>query len=304
MEDNYKLAKWLSGELSEAELHAFEKTPDFKTYEKIAIYSSQMEAPSFDENKLYEEVIAAKKKNTRVISMHQTWWFRVAAIFLVFLGLTYFYNTSIAITESAVYGEFNTFKLPDNSQVVLNAGSEIDYNKWNWDNHRQLQLSGEAYFRVAKGKKFEVQTNLGKVTVLGTQFNVKARKNRFDVTCYEGRVKVNYQKQQLVITKGQRVSFKDGILLNTPNSMALQPEWTSKELAFVDEHLSAILEEMERQYNCTFEYADINNSQLFTGTIPANNIDQGLQVLATIYHVKFKKTTNNKISLEFVDVEK
>jgi transmembrane sensor len=304
MEENYELAKWLAGELSDAELQAFEKTPEFKTYEKIAIYSSQMEAPFFDENKLYKDVIGAKKKATRVISLNQTWWFRVAAVFLLFLGLTYFYNNSVAITESALNGEFNTFELPDNSHVVLNAGSEIDYNKWNWDNHRQIQLSGEAYFRVAKGKKFEVQTNLGTVTVLGTQFNVKARKNRFDVTCYEGRVKVNYQKQQLVITKGQRVSFKDGVLLDTSNAMVLEPEWTSKELAFVNENLSAILEEMERQYNCTFVHSDINNSQLFTGTIPANNIDQGLQVLATIYHVKFKKTSNNKISLKFVDVEK
>ncbi|MBK8599780.1 MAG: FecR family protein [Flavobacterium sp.] len=304
MEDNYKLAKWLAGELSEAELRTFEKSPEFKTYEKIAHYSSQLAPPSFDENSLYQNVISGRKKTTRVVSLHQTWWFRVAAVFLIFLGLTYFYTTSIAITESAENGEFNVFNLPDDSQVVLNAGSEIDYNKWNWDNHRQLQLSGEAYFKVAKGKKFEVQTNLGTVTVLGTQFNVKARKNRFDVTCYEGRVKVNYDKQQLVITKGQRVSFKDGILLESPNTIVLKPEWTSQELAFVNENLSAILEEMERQYDCTFVYADINNSQLFTGTIPANNVDQALQVLATVYHLKFKKTSNNTITLEFIDVEK
>ena len=31
MEDNYKLAKWLAGELSEAELRTFEKSPEFKT---------------------------------------------------------------------------------------------------------------------------------------------------------------------------------------------------------------------------------------------------------------------------------
>jgi ferric-dicitrate binding protein FerR (iron transport regulator) len=304
MEEKYELAKWLAGELSEGELRTFEKTPEFKTYEKIAHYSSQLESPSFDENSLYQNVIFGRKKTARVVALHQTWWFRVAAIFLIFLGLTYFYTTSIAITEAAENGEFNVFNLPDDSQVVLNAGSEIDYNKWNWNNDRQLQLSGEAYFKVAKGKKFEVQTNLGTVTVLGTQFNVKARKNRFDVTCYEGRVKVNYDKQQLVITKGQRVSFKDGILLESTNTKVVQPEWTSQELAFVNENLSAILEEMERQYDCTFVYDDSNNSQLFTGTIPANNIDQALQVLTTVYHLKFKKTSNNTITLEFIDVEK
>ena len=304
MEEKYELAKWLAGELSEGELRAFEKTPEFKTYEKIAQYSSQLESPSFDEDSFYHHIISGRKKTARVVALHQTWWFRVAAVFLLFLGFTYFYTTSIAITEVAENAEFSVFNLPDDSKVVLNAGSEIDYIKWNWDNHRQLQLSGEAYFKVAKGKKFEVRTNLGSVTVLGTQFNVKARKNRFDVTCYEGRVKVNYEKQQIFITKGQRVSFKDGKLVDVTNTMVLKPEWTSQELAFRDENLSAILEELERQYNCTFIVAPINNAQLFTGTLPANNINQALQVLAAIYHLKFEKTANNTITLEFIDVEK
>ena len=183
------------------------------------------------------------------------------------------------------------------------AGSEIDFNKWNWDTHRYLQLTGEAYFKVAKGKKFEVQTVLGKVTVLGTQFNVKARKNRFDVTCYEGRVKVNYKNQQVLITKGERVSFENGKLLSTPNSNSVKPEWTSGELAFVNEKLSAILEEMERQFNCTIENKDVSNEQLFTGTLPANNLEESLQIIAAIYHLQYKKGNNHTIILEHLNVE-
>jgi len=36
MEENYELAKWLAGEMSEAELQAFQKTPAYETYHKIA----------------------------------------------------------------------------------------------------------------------------------------------------------------------------------------------------------------------------------------------------------------------------
>ncbi len=303
MEDNYKLAEWLAGDMSEAELVAFQKTPEFETYHKIALYSSQLEAPSFDENKLYENVISKNKKTVKVISMHQSWWFKIAAVFVLFLGLTLFYKTTIAVTQYAENGNQTSFVLPDNSKVVLNAGSEIEYSKWNWDTHRHLQLNGEAYFRVAKGKKFEVQTNLGKVTVLGTQFNVKARKNRFDVTCYEGRVKVNYKNQQVLITKGERVSFENGKLLSTPNSNSIKPEWTSGELAFVNEKLSAILEEMERQFNCTFENKNNSNLQLFTGTLPADNLEESLQIVSSIYHLKYKKVSNHKIILEHLNVE-
>ena len=304
MEENYELAKWLAGEMSEAELQAFQKTPAYETYHKIAQYSSQLEAPAFAADKIYQKVIAQPKKSVKVVSLHQTWWFKVAAVLVLFLGLTFFYKTNIAITETASNGAQTSFTLPDNSSIVLNSGSEIEYNKWSWDKNRQLQLSGEAYFKVAKGKKFEVNTHLGTVTVLGTQFNVKARKNRFDVTCYEGRVKVNYQNQEIVITKGKRVSFENGKLIAIPDTMVLQPEWTSGELAFVNENLTSIIAELERQFDCSIDYKGTATSQLFTGTLPAKNLNDALQILVATYHLKSKRESDHKITLELLDVEK
>lgn len=304
MEENYELAKWLAGEMSEAELQAFQKTLAFETYHKIAQYTSQLEAPAFNADKVLEKVIAQPKKSTKVVSLQQTWWFKAAAVVVLFLGLTFFYKTNIAITETAGNGAQAIFTLPDNSSIVLNSGSEIEYNKWSWDQNRQLQLSGEAYFKVAKGKKFEVNTHLGTVTVLGTQFNVKARNKRFDVTCYEGRVKVNYQNQEIVITRGKRVSFENGVLLAIPDTMVLQPEWTSGELAFVNENLTAIIAELERQFDCSIDYKGASTSQLFTGTLPAKNLDDALQILAATYHLKSKKESDHKITLELLDVEK
>jgi transmembrane sensor len=303
MEDNYTLAKWLAGELSEAELQAFEGTSEFPIYQKIANYSSQLEAPAFDENKLYDSIVSVKKESRKVIALHQTMWFKIAAIVVLFLGLSVFYKTSIAISEYAKNGEQTNFSLPDHSQVVLNAGSEINYNKWNWDKRRHLELTGEAYFRVAKGKKFEVQTDLGMVTVLGTQFNVKARGNRFDVTCYEGRVKVNYQQQQVVITRGNRVSFENGVLLKIPNTNATKPEWTAGELTFVDASLASILDEMSRQYDCTIQHQNIVSAQLFTGTLPGDDLEKGLQILSSMYHIKYQRSSNNEITLELLNVE-
>jgi ferric-dicitrate binding protein FerR (iron transport regulator) len=304
MEENYELAKWLAGEMSEAELQAFQKTPAYETYHKIAQYSSQLEAPAFNADKVFEKIIAQPKQSGKIVSLHQTLWFKIAAIFVLFLGLTFFYKTNIAVTETASNGTQSTFTLPDNSSIVLNSGSEVEYNKWTWDQNRALQLSGEAYFKVAKGKKFEVNTNLGTVTVLGTQFNVKARKNRFDVTCYEGRVKVNYQNQEIIITKGKRVSFENGLLIAIPDTMVLQPEWTSGELAFVNENLTAIISELERQFDCSIDYKGASTSQLFTGTLPAKNLDDALQILASTYHLKSKKESDHKITLELLDVEK
>jgi ferric-dicitrate binding protein FerR (iron transport regulator) len=42
----------------------------------------------------------------------------------------------------------------------------------------------EAYFQVKKGQTFSVNTTDGVVKVLGTHFNVKQRKNYFEVKLF------------------------------------------------------------------------------------------------------------------------
>ncbi|MFD0779580.1 hypothetical protein ACFQZF_14995 [Flavobacterium myungsuense] len=45
MKENYNLAKWLAGEMTQNELDEFKKTPEYNTYSKIETYSSQLKAP-------------------------------------------------------------------------------------------------------------------------------------------------------------------------------------------------------------------------------------------------------------------
>jgi len=301
MEENYPLAKWLNGEMTEAELKEFQAQPDYAIYEKIKKHSSSLEAPAFDEATILTAILKSPKKKVKTISLTQHWLFRAAAVLVISLGLFFTYNNFSAAKEYAENGNQKNFFLPDNSEVVLNSGSEIQYKKWNWDSNRTLDLEGEAYFKVAKGKKFEVNTALGKVTVLGTQFNVKQRDNRFDVTCYEGRVKVNYNQTEIVITKGMSVSFEDGKMLQLPDITTHNPEWLSHELAFYQEDLKAIVSEIERHFNVTLELKTADNNQLFTGIIPAKDINISLEILATTYHLKPTKVDRNKYILESLD---
>ncbi|MBS7786349.1 FecR family protein [Flavobacterium sp. CYK-55] len=303
MEENYELAKWLAGDMSPEELRAFEARPEFATYAKIARYSTQLEAPSFDADSMYRKITVAPKA-TKVILLYQKTWFKIAATITILLGITLFYKTNVAISEISENGELKSFALPDDSHVVLNSGSSINYSKWGWDKNRSLDLNGEAYFKVAKGKKFEVNTNLGTVTVLGTQFDVKARKNRFDVVCYEGRVKVNYQNHEVIITKGKAVSFENGIKLNIPNHLNIHPSWMTGEFSFIQEHLDNIIDEMERHFNVDIECKSSGNGQLFTGSIPQLNLDQALAIISSTYHLKVQKVNSQKIILQVANEEK
>lgn len=297
MEKNYNLSKWLNDELTEAELAEFKADPDFDNYEKIKKYSAQLKVADFDEEKILDSVISHKKTSPQIIPLYKNWIFRVAAVLVIAMSIFFSVQNLSSEIQYASNGKRTTFSLPDHSEVVLNAGSEIEFRKWNWDNHRNLELKGEAYFRVAKGKKFEVKTDLGKVSVLGTQFNVKARKNRFDVTCFEGRVQVNYKDKEIILTHGQSVIFENGIQMNT-NSTSPKPEWLENQIAFTKERLPNILDEIQRQYNVSISVKTDLKDELFTGKIPTDNLDIALKIIGTTYNLEPKKIDKTQIIFE------
>lgn len=295
MKENYDLAKWLAGEMTEIELNDFKKTPEFYTYYKIADYSSQLKTPPFEENQLYKNILENNKTN--IIPLYRNWFFKIAAIVVLFLSITFVMRNFITETQSATSGKRTTFTLPDNSEVVLNAESQIDYKKWNWSENRKLTLKGEAFFKVAKGKRFEVTTLLGKVTVLGTQFDVKARKNRFEITCFTGKVKVNYKHKEIILTPGKSVTFENELQINSKVSLT-KPDWLDNKIAFNRDSLMFIVDEIQRQYDVSIDIRTNHPDELFTGKIPTDNLDIALEIIATAYHFKTMKVTPNKIILE------
>lgn len=294
MKENQILAKWLNDDLSEEELAEFESSPDFEKYQKIKNYTAHLEVDDLDEDTMLSNILQHKKATQKVIPLYKKWVFRAAAIFVLALGITFVMKNFVPQTHIANFGEKTTFTLPDNSEVVLNSGSEINYKKWNWNSNRRLELKGEAYFKVSKGRRFEVQTPLGKVSVLGTQFNVKARKNRFDVMCYEGRVKVNYAQTQIILTHGQSVTFENGKQFNTSIN-SLKPAWIDNQISFYKENIKSLLDEIQRQYNVTIVLNTKDTSSLFTGKLPTKDLDVALQIISTTYHLEAKKVSKNKI---------
>ena len=142
-----------------------------------------------------------------------------------------------------------------------------------------------------------METNLGNVAVLGTQFNVKARKNRFNVTCFEGRVKVNYKNKEIILSHGQSVIFENGNQVNTTVD-DVKPDWLQNKITFNKDHLNTMLEEIQRQYNIEIDVKTAYPESLFTGKIPTDNLEVALQIIATTYNLEFKKIGTSKIIFE------
>jgi transmembrane sensor len=292
MNNDIKLAKWLNDEMDETELKEFESLPEYATYNKIKKYSAQLTAPDADMDALYSAISINKYNRTTPKTRRiSTWVPRIAAVLFIALGLSFFMYVNHTTHEFAANGSMAMLALPDDSEVTLNAGSEISYKEYNWSDNRRVELQGEAYFKAAKGKTFDVVTPLGTITVVGTQFNVKARGNRLDVTCFEGTVKVATAHDTIMLTPGKTVAYDNGANLHLPNVARTEPGWMHHEAVFVSENFNNVIAELERQFDIKIVVNGTLPLKSYNGTIPTRAKDKNtaLDMVITAYNLKYKK---------------
>lgn len=169
-----------------------------------------------------------------------------ASVMLVLILSARFYTTEIS-TEMA---QHQRVVLPDKSIVMLNSESKLSYHPFWWPFSRQVNMSGEAFFIVKKGKKFSVETELGTVLVLGTEFNVYVRDKRFETFCRTGRVKVTSGTNRIILNPQQQGRFtKTGFELENLGSNNQPTSWIKGQFSFDKRPLPEVIREVERQYN-------------------------------------------------------
>jgi transmembrane sensor len=285
MKDETHVAQWLAGELSDTELTGIVGSKRFATLLRIRETFDHIQTPQLRDEHMLDTIFGYEKMTApKVMPLYRSRWMQaVAALIVILFGLGVYFTSVEEV--SAAYGQTYALTLPDQSQVMLNSGSQAAYKDFNWDSNRIIKLDGEAYFKVAKGKRFDVETPLGKVSVLGTQFNVKARGNRLDVTCYEGRVLVQYKAKQVVVNANQYITVESDATSGVQPVDVKEPQWMHDELFFNKEKFSSVIEEIERHYNVTIK-TDYKTSQPLSGPIPGNNLDQALHALSVTFHLK------------------
>jgi ferric-dicitrate binding protein FerR (iron transport regulator) len=112
--------------------------------------------------------------------------------------------------------------------------------------------------------------------------------------CYEGKVSVVHQKREFILTPQQGITFTDNTDTGVKEVNMAEPKWLNEEIAFTEESLSGVLAELERQYNVEIE-TGVQSKQLFTGTLPANDMDVALKVIAKTFHLEIQKNNGNII---------
>ena len=288
MKDNH-LAKWLNNELSEAELEEFKNSPGYASYERIVKAAEEIGSPDFDVEKALKDLEARKAGKAPGVIRLNPWKkvLRIAAVIAFIFALSLVYLSTLEETISTRYAQRTEVVLPDASEVWLNAGSEISYDKKNWDKERRVGLKGEAFFKVAKGKKFSVATSGGTVMVLGTRFNVENRGKYFEVSCFEGLVRVTYRGESRELPAGTSFLAIDGKIMPIQGPGANAPSWINNESTFQSTPLAYVLAEFERQYNVEVNTRNVNLDQLYTGSFSNTNINLALQSISAPSQISF-----------------
>ncbi len=297
--DETFLARWLNKELTKEELSSFEKTDEFKEYQKIISKVALFEAPSFNKQKVFKAIQekTQEQQKSKVRKLVPNWVMAAAASIAILFGVFYFMNTTNTVYETS-YGEQLAVVLPDGSEVQLNAKSELSLDKEDWKKGvRKLSLKGEGYFKVQKGSKFTVETKGGSVAVLGTQFNVRSTKGYFEVLCYEGKVSVDSDKVSVILLPGKAFTKLEG--KNPVNSEFKEtaPSWISGETTFQKVPLKYVIKELEKLYQININLEEAYNNQLFTGSFTNTNKETALKTVCIPMGLQYVFENETKVTI-------
>lgn len=189
--------------------------------------------------------------------------------------------------------------LEDGTKVWLGAASSITYPVAFGGSDRTVRLSGAAYFEVAHQteRPFQVKVMSHEhpldIIVTGTKFNVNAYPEEPEVQTrvFEGSVKLSSGKYTVVLTKGEKVIFKNGFLQAKVKN--LEEDWMrSGTLHFDNEDIGQVMRMLAREYNVRLVYhAGAGKKMYLTGEISRKNrLEKVLHIieLATDYQFLFE----------------
>lgn len=277
-----------------------EQQEDSAQMERIIALTENLDAPAQRSKEqawdiLVDRINSEAKDNERVMTPVATnkrsnqwmyWAAGVAAIFLVgFFGIK---NISKPISISSEVASTLAYQLPDESIVSLNANSTITFIEKDWEDKREIRLSGEAFFQVEEGSQFTVLTNTGQVQVLGTSFNVKERDGVYEVSCATGKVAVSSGDEEVILTPGQRTYLYATQLKKSTINIDEIGAWRNGDFYFNQAPLETVVKELERQFEIEISLSPDISDRIYNGYFNKENLTEALQLVFVPMGLQFQ----------------
>jgi hypothetical protein len=162
-------------------------------------------------------------------------------------------------TMSTPRGRQFHIRLPDGTEVWLNAASSIRYPTSFSGKDRVVDITGEAYFEVAKNvdRPFKIAVNGGtRIDVLGTHFNVNAYPDEPSVntTLLEGAVRVLKGIDKAVLKPGQQARVTEAVKVVDGVDVDKVMAWKNGFFNFEGMQLREVMQQLARWYDIEVVY--------------------------------------------------
>ena len=191
------------------------------------------------------------------------------------------YDVKEADAGEVLYNTMSTAKgrqyqliLSDGTKVWLNSASSIRYPAAFAGNVRNVSITGEAYFEVAKdkAKPFIVAVNNMEVKVLGTHFNINAYADEeaIKTTLLEGSVQVSNAADVAMLVPGQQSRlYKTGAIQTISNAdLEEAVAWKNGVFIFNNADIQAVMRQVGRWFDLEIAYEGDIPKDSFGGKLP------------------------------------
>jgi transmembrane sensor len=193
------------------------------------------------------------------------------------------------VLETPKGGKY-TIGLADGTKITMNAASSLKFPVSFKGAERVVELTGEAYFEVAKDKThpFIVKTGKESIQVLGTHFNVNnyADEGSVKTTLLEGSVMIN---DKTILKPGeQAVLSATGLRVNQVDT-DLATAWKNNKFMFESEKIEHVMKMIERWYDVEVVYEGERPDDKFGGSVSRfDKVSKVLGMLELTGNVHFK----------------
>ncbi|MEI7830211.1 MAG: FecR domain-containing protein [Prolixibacteraceae bacterium] len=197
-------------------------------------------------------------------------------------------------------GKRSSVELADGSKLWLNSGSRAIYPVVFNKKNREIFLEGEGYLEVAHdpSRPFYVVTDLVKVKVLGTKFNISAYKddNQVSVVLVEGSVQASAGAQKVELKPDQIMNYTINTLeLSVEQANVLEYiSWKDGWMLCNKEPIESITTKISRYYDVKISHDDARlSSMTLTGKLDLkSNCEEVLKVICATAPIQYEIIDN------------
>jgi transmembrane sensor len=235
-------------------------------------------------------------------------YFRIAAIVILLLGIgsvLLYMNDKGVLSHKTIVATTDNQKnlqvtLPDGSNIFLNRNTRLSYRE-NFGRHgRNVTLSGEAFFEIARDENnpFTVDAGQASVKVLGTSFNVitSNRDSAVEVFVKSGQVMVsgNENKNNLLLEPGYIGTISPESSEKSVNADPNYLSWNTGVLVYDGQTLNIVFRDLKKVYNMNIVAENPGILENTWKTDPIDNQPQEtiIRLICTSFNLSYSKDGN------------